>query len=474
MNREWVAALSALLVGGAIAGSIMGALALSGGGDAEAQVVREYVLEIVPQDIDYGNGNVWHAWTYRLQGEEQGTVPGPTLHVTAGERLRVRVINRLDIVHSFHTHLSNYDQEDDGSQTNIISGVGSGAMIPPGGEWTYEFEPTEPGLFYYHCHSADGGLLITQHIHQGLYGAIVVHAPDEPPVREEVVFMAEIGHETEGERVPTFIMNGMGLPGGEHALEAAYHEGGFDAVAAQLNRTVPAFTAEVGEELRVHIVNIGDQIHTFHAHNVNHFSEQALAGRMWPANVVPLLPGAADTVRLTFTKPGIWLFHCHVVNHADAGMIGVFIIEEAGAPPPAPSPTPAAPTPTSGAARPTATSEARAGPVPVSLSEWRIAGPGGAALPQVAAGAVTLNVRNDGSSVHELAVIETDRDPDDLPISSGRVDEDAAGELIARTETLSGGATARLELDLAPGAYVLICNVPTHYELGMRARLVVR
>ncbi|MBI4570394.1 MAG: multicopper oxidase domain-containing protein, partial [Chloroflexi bacterium] len=51
-------------------------------------------------------------------------------------------------------------------------------------------------------------------------------------------------------------------------------------------------------------------------------------GRMWPANLLPLLPGAADTLRFTFTKPGLWLFHCHVVVHADAGMIGVFIIEE--------------------------------------------------------------------------------------------------------------------------------------------------
>ena len=170
--------------------------------------------------------------------------------------------------------------------------------------------------------------MISQHIHQGLYGAIIVKAPDEAAVRDEVIFMAEIGRETEGDDVPRYIMNGMGIPGGEHALEAVYREGGFDAVAAQLNKTVPAFTANVGEEMRVHVINIGDQIHSFHAHNVNHISEGALQGRMWPANLLPLVPGAADTLRLTYTKPGLWLFHCHVVNHADAGMIGVFIIEE--------------------------------------------------------------------------------------------------------------------------------------------------
>ena len=331
MNRT-IAVTAFLLVLALAAGSGLAAALLLSRDGAEAQAVRDYNLEIVATDIDYGGGNVWHAWAFQDAAADAGAVPGPTLTVTVGEKLRVHVKNNLDLMHSFHTHLANYDQSMDGSQTNIISGVGSGAMIPPGGEYTYEFEPTEPGIYYYHCHSADGDLMISQHIRQGLYGAIIVKAPDDPPVRDEVIFMAEIGHETEGENVPRYIMNGLGLPGGEHALEQAYKDGGFDAVAAQLNKTVPAIEAKVGEELRVHVINIGDQVHSFHAHNVNHISEGALQGRMWPANVLPLLPGAADTLRFTFTKPGLWLFHCHVVVHADAGMIGLFVVEE-GQPP---------------------------------------------------------------------------------------------------------------------------------------------
>src|SRR3990170_4399744 len=253
--------LAGLVVVAAIAVSVgLGAgLLLGGDGGAKAQTVREYNLEIVATDIDYGGGNIWHAWTFAEAGQPVGTVPGPTLYVTAGERLVVNVKNNLDLMHSFHTHLSNYDQEDDGAQTNVISGVGSGAMIPSGGEWTYTFEPTEPGIYYYHCHSADGGLMISQHIHQGLYGAIIVRAPDDPPVREEVLFMGEMGHITEGPSVPPYIMNGLGLPGGEHALEAAYHEGGLDAVVATLGTVVPAYQLKVGEELRMATINIGDQ-----------------------------------------------------------------------------------------------------------------------------------------------------------------------------------------------------------------------
>jgi uncharacterized cupredoxin-like copper-binding protein len=437
--------------------------------DTSADSVREYDLEIKAADIDYGDGNVWHAWTFN------GTVPGPVIEATVGEKIVVNVKNNLNLVHSFHTHLTGYDQESDGSQTNIISGVGSGAMVPPNGEYTYEFEATEPGIYYYHCHSADGGLMISQHIHQGLYGAIVVHEKNEKNVREEVIFMGETGHETEGANVPTYIMNGLGLPGGEHVLEEAYLDGGFEAVAAQLNKTVPAYNAEVGEEMRVHLINIGDQMHTFHAHNVDHISELALGGKMWPANVVPLLPGAADTISLTFDEPGFWLFHCHVVNHADAGMIGLFVIVEEGKDSP-----PAPPTRTAG--EPPTAPRATSSPSPPPAGP-----PAGAALTvegrefgltvdraSVPAGDTGVTFDNAGSIPHELAILRTDDDPAELPESGGIVDEEAAGDVVGRINQIPGGSSDERNFNLAPGAYVLICNVPGHYRAGMYAPLTVQ
>ena len=329
-DQRRLAVLSFLIIAAVAAIAVFVAvLALDGGSQAEAQTVREYSLEIVPTDIDYGGGSVWHAWTYKLAGSPAGTIPGPTLTAIVGEKLKINVKNNLSHVHSVHTHLSNYPIESDGSQINIISGIAPGAMIPPGGSYTYEFDLTDPGLYYYHDHSADGGGSISANIHQGLYGAIIVRAPDEPAVRDEVIFMSEIGSETEGDGVPVYSMNGLGIPGGEHALEQLFLEQGFDAVAAQLGKTVPTISAKVGEVLRVHVINIGDQIHTFHAHSVSHISVGELQGRKWTANVLPLLPGAADSLQFTFTNPGLWLYHCHVVNHADAGMIGIFNIEAA-------------------------------------------------------------------------------------------------------------------------------------------------
>jgi uncharacterized cupredoxin-like copper-binding protein len=284
-------------------------------------------------------------------------------------------------------------------------------------------------------------------------------------------------------------MNGLGLPGGEHALEAAYHDGGFDAVAAQLNTTVPAFTAEPNEKLRVHVINIGDQIHSFHPHHTLLTSLGALDGRPWPANVLPLVPGAADTLQLEFTKPGLWLFHCHVVGHADAGMIGVFIVQEEGAPAPEgqASPEPhdmATPTraPPGGAASPTSappvatptTAAAPGNTLQLDLRDYEITGRDGAAIAEVDAGEVTVEARNRGGVPHELVILDTESDPDELPLSAGAVDEEAAGDVIGRIDAFTGGQSRQGAFTLEAGTYVLICNIPGHYQLGMRATLTVR
>jgi FtsP/CotA-like multicopper oxidase with cupredoxin domain len=238
-----------------------------------------------------------------------------------GDLLKVRVINQGTHIHSFHSHLTAYNFSMDGSQANIIGGSGQGSMIAPGGEYTYEFRITEPGIFYYHCHSSDGAM-ISMHIRMGLYGAIVIQDPNAQKLRDEVIFY---GEGQPGAPAP-FVINNRGIPGGEMTLEHIFHEQGFAGVQAQLNVTVTAFTFHVGETVRLHIINIGDQVHSHHGHGHSHRST-ALGGRAWPANTVPLVPGTADTLEVTFLEPGLWLFHCHVVSHADAGMIGLFIVQ---------------------------------------------------------------------------------------------------------------------------------------------------
>lgn len=85
-------------------------------------------------------------------------------------------------------------------------------------------------------------------------------------------------------------------------------------------------------------------------------------------------------------------------------------------------------------------------------------------------GEVTFEAGNVGQIEHELVVLRTDSDPEDLPVKDGRVQTDARGiELVGNTDRIKAGGSQVLEVALTPGAYVLICNVPAHYQTGMRA-----
>ena len=77
---------------------------------------------------------------------------------------------------------------------------------------------------------------------------------------------------------------------------------------------------------------------------------------------------------------------------------------------------------------------------------------------------------NDGAIRHELVVIRTDK------WAGGLLKGKEASEAGAVDEIgdLPSGATKRLALNLKPGHYALICNLPGHYKGGMFADFTVR
>ncbi|MFB6353230.1 MAG: multicopper oxidase domain-containing protein, partial [Halobacteriales archaeon] len=116
-------------------------------------------LEIAP-------GVRFPAWTYN------GQVPGPTIRAVEGDRIRVRFTNGSAHAHTIHPHLRNLAPAMDGIPQN-----GPG-VLDTGESFTYEWIAQPAGLHLYHCHS----LPLKEHIHRGLYGAVVVD-PDPERVR---------------------------------------------------------------------------------------------------------------------------------------------------------------------------------------------------------------------------------------------------------------------------------------------------
>ena len=90
-----------------------------------------------------------------------------------------------------------------------------------------------------------------------------------------------------------------------------------------------------------------------------------------------------------------------------------------------------------------------------------------------AAGSVKISAPNVGATTHELVLVRTDLDPAKLPtLANGEVDEeklDSPGEI----PDVAPGSTPTTTVDLKPGKYAVICNLPGHYAQGMYGSLTV-
>jgi len=103
----------------------------------------------------------------------------------------------------------------------------------------------------------------------------------------------------------------------------------------------------------------------------------------------------------------------------------------------------------------------------VSMSEFKFA----PANPELARGTVEITAANKGKTEHELVLLKTNAEPSKLPKDGQEVSEkDSVGEIPETAPGQSGSET----FDLKPGKYVMVCNIPGHYEAGMYGTLTVR
>ena len=114
------------------------------------------------------------------------------------------------------------------------------------------------------------------------------------------------------------------------------------------------------------------------------------------------------------------------------------------------------------------------GDIAVTLKQWAVT-PNSTT---VSGGSVTFTVTNDGTIPHEFVVLQTETPAADFPIKSfegesERINEDTAGTNVGETGDMEAGTTKTLTIDLAPGHYAFVCNLPGHYGLGMHTDFTV-
>jgi len=85
-------------------------------------------------------------------------------------------------------------------------------------------------------------------------------------------------------------------------------------------------------------------------------------------------------------------------------------------------------------------------------------------------GVVAFSVKNVGKIDHELVVLKTNVAPAKLAVKSGKAVE--VGK-VGRVGPIKPGASRTLTLTLRAGRYVLLCNLPGHYQGGQRTGFAV-
>lgn len=125
-----------------------------------------------------------------------GTFPGPTLVADPGDRIKVRLVNRVSGPTNLHTHGLHVSPE--GNADNVL------IHVEPGETFDFQFDIPRnhaPGLNWYHPHPHGHG---TQQMFGGMAGAVIFRSRPErsgrlPPVRDRVLVLQAPEWDVDGE-----------------------------------------------------------------------------------------------------------------------------------------------------------------------------------------------------------------------------------------------------------------------------------
>jgi manganese oxidase len=278
--------------------------------------IREFTL-IIEENKTIPISHQGHAvegWTFN------GSIPGPTMRMTEGDLIRIKVINSENSTkaHSFHMH-SIHSPDMDGVE-------GPGGTIAPGHSFTYEFVAQPYGLYPYHCHVNP----IADHINRGLYGMMIIDPKEPRPQMTEFVMMMngyDLDYNQEG---PTSIR-----PAGATAEESE-EEGERDNEIYTVNGKAFDYMynpieIQSGKPYRLYLVNMVefDPINNFHLHgNVfDYYTSGTDETADFKNDIVTLSQGDRGILEFRYDIPGRYMFHAHVTEFTDLGWMGFFDVK---------------------------------------------------------------------------------------------------------------------------------------------------
>ena len=278
---------------------------------------------------------------------EHAGMLGPILHAEVGDTIKILFKNNGTHPYSMHPHGVFYEKASEGTAYNDGSDASAkhGGRVPPGETHEYVWQvperagpgPNDPSSIVWLYHSHVNELV---DVHSGLVGAMIVTRrgmarEDGTPKDVDKEFVASLVIYDENmswfldENVKRHTDDPAGTKKDEFVPVNA--EGRFNIaepfgfVGVNLRDTIngmqyanlPIMTMKKGDRVRWYVVTIGFgfNFHTPHWHG----NVVLDAGRR--TDVIALSPAQMVTVDMVPDDPGLWLFHCHVSDHMEGGMV---------------------------------------------------------------------------------------------------------------------------------------------------------
>ena len=326
--------------------------------DESGRTIRQFTLIVEENQkipVTY-EGHMLDAWTFN------GTIPGPTIRVTEGDLVRIRVINSNENSnpHSLHTHSIHYAKND-----GVSMGGYPGGAISPGRSFTYEFVAQPYGVYPYHCHVDP----IADHINRGLYGMMIIDPLEPRPQMTEMAMLLngyDLDLDLEGPtKIPPAALfqnvedSNMteGMTDNETSTDAnmtlvssdtesadnqddsgddeSSDEDSGDRVNEIYTVNGKAFdymmnpiVLQTGKPYRISLVNMleFDLVNSFHLHGAmfNYYTAGTDETPDYNTDIVTLSQGDRGIMEFTYAYPGTYMFHAHQTEFTDLGWMGLF------------------------------------------------------------------------------------------------------------------------------------------------------
>jgi FtsP/CotA-like multicopper oxidase with cupredoxin domain len=342
--------------------------------DESGRTIRQFTLIVEENQkipVTY-EGHLLEAWTFN------GTIPGPTIRVTEGDLVKIRVINSNENSnpHSLHTHSIHYAKND-----GVSMGGYPGGAISPGRSFTYEFVAQPYGVYPYHCHVDP----IADHINRGLYGMMIIDPIEPRPQMTEMAMLLNgydldldlegptkippaalfqtiedsnmtedmtenetsteanmtedmTENETSTEANTTLVSSDMESADTEDGGEdesSDVDDGGADRVNEIYTVNGKAFdymmnpiVLQTGKPYRIFLVNMleFDLVNSFHLHGAmfNYYTAGTDETADYNTDIVTLSQGDRGIMEFTYAYPGTYMFHAHQTEFTDLGWMGLF------------------------------------------------------------------------------------------------------------------------------------------------------